>query len=332
MFEGMGLGLVKTSEVRRMVEGAILAEELGFHSIWIAEDYFQGGAFSVATACAMATTRVQVGIGVVNPFTRHPALLAMETATLDVLSEGRVILGLGTGASKWIRQMGFPFLTPLAHMRECTELVKRLLQGEEVTFRGRCFSLDGVQLEILPHNQEVPIYHGVKGPKALELAGELADGVHLAILTSVPYVKYAKRQVAKGAQKAGRNVEEIKIAAYLPIILDRHADRAMVGLRSTIARYIGLMGNLPILAEAGMTSEQVQQFVDAAERKEDAWELVTRELVKTFAVVGSPDECVEQLQEYIQAGVNTIIALDFPGVPMDEIARGISEHILPGLR
>jgi len=332
MFEGMGLGLVRTSEVGRMVEGAALAEELGFDSIWIAEDYFQGGAFSVATACALATTRVKVGIGVVNPFTRHPALLAMETATLDVLSEGRVILGLGTGASRWIRQMGFSFAAPLSKLRECTQLVKRLLQGEEVTFRGRCFSLDGVQLEILPHNQEVPIYHGVKGPKALELAGELADGVHLAILTSVPYVRYARRQVAKGAQRACRNPEDIKFAAYLPIVLDRHVDRALAGLRSTIARYIGLMGDQPILAEAGMTPEQVQRFSEAAERREDASELVTKELVKAFAVVGSPDECVEQLQEYIQAGVQTIIALDIPGVPMEEMARGISEHILPGLK
>jgi len=344
MIEELGLGLVRTSAPAKMGEWASLAEELGFDSVWVAEDYFQGGAFSVATACALATTRVQVGIGVVNPFTRHPALLAMETASLDILSQGRITLGLGTGSLGWIRQMGINLASPLSGLREGAQLVRRLLQGEEVTFSGRCFSLNGVRLEGPPYSQRVPIYLGVKGPKALMLSGELlgdiADGVHLSLLTSVPYVRFAKEQIAKGIQKTdGKSAGipgEIKIAAFLPIVVDRNVrqevERDRAALRSFIAKYIVLMGVQLILLEAGMTPEQVEGFRKAAQQGEDPSELVTDDLVETFGVVGSPEACVGRLRDYIQAGVNTIIACEVPGIPIEHTARSIAEHIMPRLR
>ena len=344
MFEELGLGFLRTSAPARVGELASLAEELGFDSVWVAEDYFQGGAFSVATACALATTRIGVGIGVVNPFTRHPALLAMETASLDIHAQGRITLGLGTGSLGWLRQMGINFASPLTALREGAQLVRRLLSGEEVTFSGRYFSLNGVQLEGPPYSQRVPIYLGVKGPKALKLSGELlgeiADGVHLPILTSVPYVRFAKEQIAKGVQKAhGKNGEKtggIKIAAYLPIVVDRNTEqeveRDRAALRSYIAKYIVLMGVQPILLEAGMTPEQVERFRQAAQGREDPSELVTDDLVETFGVAGSPDACVGRLQDYIRAGVNTIIACDVPGIPIEHTARSLAEHILPRLR
>ena len=352
MFEDLGLGLVRTSAPAKMGEWASLAEGLGFDSVWVAEDYFQGGAFSVATACALATSRIRVGIGVVNPFTRHPALLAMETASLDILSQGRITLGLGTGSLGWIRQMGINLAAPLSGLREGAQLVRRLLQGEEVTFSGRCFSLNGVRLEGPPYSQRVPIYLGVKGPKALMLSGELlgdiADGVHLSILTSVPYVRFAKEQIAKGIQKAAGNSGdktsgksagipgEIKIAAFLPIVVDRNVkqeveqDRA--ALRSYIAKYIVLMGVQPILLEAGMAPEQVERFRKAAQQGEDPSELVTDDLVETFGVAGSPEACVGRLLDYIRAGVNTIIACEVPGIPIEHTARSLAEHIMPRLR
>ncbi len=344
MFEEMGLGLVRTSAPARLGEWSSLAEELGFDSVWIAEDYFQGGAFSVATACALATSRVRIGIGVVNPFTRHPAVVAMESATLDILSKGRIILGLGTGNPGWMRQMGIDFAAPISALREGVQLVRRLLQGEEVTFSGRCFSLNSVRLESGAYSQRVPLYLGVKGPQTLKLAGELlgefADGVHLSILTSVPYVRYAKDQIAKGIQKVrGTNDERngpTKIAAYLPITVDRpmgkEREQDSAALRSYIAKYIVLMGVQPILVEAGMTPEQIERFRKAAQRGEDPAELITSDLVATFGVAGSPEACAARLQEYIRAGVNTIIACEIPGIPIEDTARSIAQHILPRLR
>lgn len=335
-FEELGLGLVRTSAPAKMGEWASLAEESGFDSIWVAEDYFQGGAFSVATACVLATSRLHVGIGVVNPYTRHPALVAMETASLDILSDGRITLGLGTGSPGWMRQMGIDFAAPLSALREGSQLVRRLLKGEEVTFSGRCFSLSGVKLDRPAYSQRVPIYLGVKGPKTLnlsgELLGEIADGVHLSILTSVPYVRFAKKMIEEGVHKSGDYPGEIKIAAYLPILVDRNVEQDYAALRAYIAEYITLMGVQPILVEAGMAPERIERFREAAKRGEDPAELVTDDLVATFGVAGSPEACVGRLQDYIRAGVNSIIACDIPGIPIEYTARSIAEHILPRLR
>src|SRR5439155_3452215 len=134
------------------------AEHAGLGSLWLIEDYFHPGAFALAGAAAAVTERAAIGLGVVNPYTRHPALLAMETAALAGVAPGRVVLGLGTSNRRWIEtQMGIGFKTPLNAMRECVEIVRRLLGGERVTFRGQSFSVDGVALEAAP-KQVVPIF------------------------------------------------------------------------------------------------------------------------------------------------------------------------------
>ena len=336
MFEELGLGLVRTSAPAKMGEWSALAEALGFNSVWVAEDYFQGGAFSVATACALATSRVRIGIGVINPYTRHPALVAMETASLDILAQGRVTLGLGTGNPGWMRQMGQDFSTPLSAVRESSHLVRRLLTGEEVTFSGRSFSLTDVRLETQPYSQRVPIYLGAKGPQNLrlsgELLGEIADGVHLSILTSVPYVRFAKKEIAKGMQKSGGKTSAIKIAAYLPIVVDRNEDQDYAALRAYIAKYITLMGVQPILVEAGVTPDRINAFRHAANRGEDPEDLVTEDLLHTFGVAGSPEACVGRLKDYIRAGVTSIIACEIPGIPIEVTVRSVAEQILPQLK
>ena len=106
----------------------------GLGSLWIIEDYFHPGAYALAAAAAAVTERIAIGLGVVNPYTRHPALLAMETAALAGIAPGRVVLGLGSSNRRWIEaQMGIPFKAPLGGLRESVEIVRRLLAGERVT-------------------------------------------------------------------------------------------------------------------------------------------------------------------------------------------------------
>src|SRR6185369_11632432 len=152
----------------RAIEWARAAERAGLGSVWIMEDYFRPGAYALATAAAAVSERSVIGIGVVNPYTRHPALVAMETATLAAIAPGRVVLGLGSSNRHWIEhQMGIPFKTPLQGLRE---------SGEIVTYAGELFAVNNVALEAPPSTQ-VPIMLGVKGPRALALAAEVTDGV-----------------------------------------------------------------------------------------------------------------------------------------------------------
>src|SRR5438477_5984648 len=138
----LGLALMHHGTALHAAAWARAAERAGLGSVWIIEDYFHPGAFALAGAAAAVTDRIAVGLGVVNPYTRHPALLAMETAALAGLAPGRVALGLGSSNRRWIEeQMAIPFKTPLGGLRESVEIVRRLLAGERVTYTGECFSV-----------------------------------------------------------------------------------------------------------------------------------------------------------------------------------------------
>src|ERR1051325_11628926 len=127
----VGVGLMGRRAPAHAARWSRAAERAGLGSLWFVEDYFQPGAYAIAGAGAAATERIAIGLGVLNPFTRHPAVLAMETATLTGLAPGRVVLGLGTSNRRWIEeQMRLPFKTPLRGLREAVGIVRALLAGE----------------------------------------------------------------------------------------------------------------------------------------------------------------------------------------------------------
>src|SRR3984893_12667032 len=163
-----------------------VAQRSGLDSLWVIEDYFQSGAFAVAGAAAAVTPRLGIGLGVVNPYTRHPALLARETATLAGIAPGRVVLGLGAAVRRWIEeQMAIPASRPLAALAECVDVVRRLWAGERVSHEGTAFSLREIALEFKPAQATLPIVLGVKGPRALALAGPVAAGGGGSLMSSL---------------------------------------------------------------------------------------------------------------------------------------------------
>src|SRR5262245_39040034 len=164
MLTGPGIALIGPHSPRLAVQWARAAERAGLGSLWFIEDYFQPGAFALAGAAAAVTDTVTIGLGVVNPFTRHPAVLAMDAASLAGIAPGRVVLGLGSSNRQWIEtRMGIPFTLPLHAVREAVEIIRRLWEGATVTHAGRCFTLDGVKLDFEPAQPRLPIVLGVKG-------------------------------------------------------------------------------------------------------------------------------------------------------------------------
>jgi 5,10-methylenetetrahydromethanopterin reductase len=308
----LGLALMHHDTALHAAAWAPAAERAGLGSVWIIEDYFHPGAFALAGAAAAVTDRIAVGLGVVNPYTRHPALLAMETAALAGIAPGRVVLGLGSSNRRWIEeQMGIPFKAPLNAMRECVEIVRRLLGGERVTFRGQSFSVDGVALEAAP-KQVVPIFLGVKGPKALAMAAEIADGVHCSVLASPAHVDRVRRTTG------GRGA----VISYVVMAVDADAARARQAVRPVLARYLGVLHGQSILEDAGLPPARTQPFRDALLRGASAASLVTDEMVETLAVAGTPDECRRGLRRFSEAGLDTAVAV-IPGAldMTEQIAR-----------
>lgn len=307
-----GIAFMGAEPPSRVTAWARAAERAGFGSAWIIEDYFHPGAYALAAAAAAVTERLAIGLGVVNPYTRHPALLAMETAALAGIAPGRVVLGLGSSNRRWIEaQMGIPFKAPLGGLRECVEIVRRLLAGERVTFRGETFTVDDVTLEWSPP-EAVPVLLGVKGPKALRLAGEVADGVLCSVLASPGHVRRVR-------QTAGAGRPGFTVLAYVIVAVSPDGPAARAAVRPLIARYLGALHGQSILLDSGLGPDRTQPFREALGR---AAHLVDDELIDALAVAGTPEHCRSQLARWAEAGLDApIVVLPRAADMMEQLTR-----------
>ncbi|MBI2203922.1 MAG: LLM class flavin-dependent oxidoreductase [Candidatus Rokubacteria bacterium] len=319
--DGLGVALMGHGVPGRAVEHARAAERAGLGSVWIIEDYFHPGAYTLAAAAAAVTGRVTIGLGVVNPYTRHPALVAMETAALAGVAPGRVVLGLGTSNRNWIEgQMAIPFKTPLRGLREAVAIVRALLAGERVTFAGECFTVNDVALES-PPPAPIPILLGVKGPRALALAAEVADGVHASILASPAHVRRV-RDAAPGRA-------DFRVVAYLPVAVSDDRREARAWMRPVLARYLGVLHGQSILEDAGVGAERTLPFRDALRAGRVATGLVTDDLVDTFAVAGTPADCRAALARWAAAGLDLPIAVVPPGADLAPQLERLGRELAP---
>ncbi|HEX7123418.1 MAG TPA: LLM class flavin-dependent oxidoreductase [Gemmatimonadaceae bacterium] len=324
-------GLLAGNSLPDIVRLASRAESLGFGTLWVAEDYFYGGAFATATACVAATRTMRVGIGVINPYTRHPCLTAMEAGALDAASGGRLVLGVGASNRRWMEEMqGIPFQKPVAAIGEMVEIVRRLLAGERLSYAGQVFRVRDVELGFTPLRDRLPIHLGVKGPRMLELAGRIADGVLLSVLSSPAYVRWAVDQIRRGARQEGRTIDsDYEVGVYLLIYPSRDRQRAREAVRPAIAKYLGLHGEHPIMLESGLTPGEIAPFRKAFLAGEDASHRVDDRLIDLFSVAGTPEECAERLQWWIDAGVTHIVAFEVPGVDAETVMSAIARDLIP---
>jgi 5,10-methylenetetrahydromethanopterin reductase len=326
--DSLGVALLGRGLPGATVEWARAAERAGLGSAWIIEDYFHPGACALAGAVAASTERLAVGLGVVNPYTRHPALVAMETASLAGLAPGRVVLGLGSSNRRWIEeQMAIPFKTPLGGLREGVEIVRRLLAGERVTYAGETFSVCEAALDAVPASP-VPILLGVKGPRALALAAQVADGVHCSVLTSPGHVRRVRASTAAARPAAGR----FAVIAYVPIAIDADRQAARARVRPLLAHYLGVLHGQAILADAGLGPEDTAVFREAWLARRPAAELVTDAMIDALAVAGTLEDCRAALARLAEAGLDAPIAVLPPGPAAVEQIAQLGAQIAPAWR
>ena len=318
--------------LQRALDGAVLAERLGFDSCWLGEDYFYHGAISTGTSVAERTERISIGLGVLSPLPRHPALTAMEVATLDEISQGRVILGIGYGVPAWMQQMRIGFRSPLAAMREGVTLVRRLLAGETVTETGACFSLDRVRLGFSPSRSELPIYLGVERPKGLQLSGEIADGTIISVLAGPRYMEWARENIRLGCERGGRLLDQHKVVVYVIFSMDQDGRRARDAVRRTIAEYVGAGGEpAPLVQQGGVPDDVVREMGRVYRSGRIPAEFVDDEMVERLAVAGNAEECKAGVRKLIEAGATTVVFFLFPSDEVERQLEQISEVLLPRL-
>lgn len=274
------------------------ADALGFDALWVVEDLgFRGGIGQAAAALA-ATERIRVGIGILPVAARNVAFTAMEIATLAELFTDRLDVGLGHGLPGWMRQVGAWPASPLTLLREYTTALRSLLRGETVTVGGRYVQLDGVRIES-PPAVVPPLYAGVRGPKSLALAGEVADGVVLAEPITPEYL--ATSLAFTGASPDHR------VVTYNVACVDDDIDAARRAVRPAL-EWIGEpdwavhIDPLPFAAEFRALRASSPDRAEFARRMPDAW-------VDRLAIAGPPEVARAHLDTQRAAGVTTAVLM-----------------------
>jgi 5,10-methylenetetrahydromethanopterin reductase len=289
------------------------AESNGFSALWFAENPFARSAVPAAAACAVATRQLRIGIGVVNPFSRHPSLIAMEWGALDELTEGRAMLGIGAGIAAAVRQIGSGWDRPLSAVREAIHIVRALLRGGEVSCQGRVFMVDRVRLGYLPPRPELPIYMAAVGERSLRAAGEIADGVILSNMLTPGYSQRAASIVGAGAAAAHR--PSPPIVQYVPCAVDRDRDEARRRIKPPLARaLIGFWqlgeerpARRELMVEpSGIPQADFARTIARLRNGEPAEQVIGEDLVDAFAIAGTPEECLAQAALYRKARVDEL--------------------------
>lgn len=299
----LGLELGGEPAVPEMMRLARQAEDWGVESVWLTETRFTRDGVTTAAAVIAATQRVRVGTAVLNPFTRGAALSAVTTATLDEMSGGRFVFGIGPGSPTVLARQGYAFERPLARMSETVSVVRRLLRGERVVLDERSAEAGGVTLGFTPFRPVVPVYYGVTGPKALALTGQEADGVILNGFTSLPYTVRAVRIVREAAIAAGRDPAEVEIGGSIVVSVDPDRQKARDAIRPMVATYLGAFPN--IARESGVDADSLDAIAAAYKTggAEAATPLVEDSVVDFLTCTGTVDDVCAGIEERRKAGV-----------------------------
>lgn len=279
------------------------AETAGFDQIWVSNDLFLRSAPVILAAVAQATTRLHFGTGILNPYTIHPAEIAMLAATLDELSGGRFNLGLAAGAGDFLKWVGIEQATPLAAVRETILAVRRLLRGERVALDGQFLRWTGEAYLRFTAPRITPIYLGAMSRQMLALTGELADGA-LPLLFPPEHYYGVLPLIEAGLVQRDPALGELDLAACIWVSLADDDKAAARVLAEKIAYYGHAMSPL-IWARLGLTREDflpIEQAMMVARAPERAVALVDERMMR-IGVVGRPNDVIARLEPLVDAGV-----------------------------
>jgi 5,10-methylenetetrahydromethanopterin reductase len=307
----LGVSLSNEAPVQETVDLVRLAEDLGIAEVSLPESRHGRGVFTVASQVAAATNDITIGIGIVNPFWRHPSLIAMEAAALDEASGGRVHLGVG--AALWtLRSLGEAdprTERPLTAMRETLQILRSILSdGEGID--GNVFTVrSDASLDFEPLRRSIPLYVGAVNAGMLEAAGALADGVQLGAITSPGYARWAWEQIEAGARSAGRDPATLDLTSNVLVSVDDDGDAARNAVRDVLAYYLHRVEGIVIDA-SGADPAEVQLVRDAVNSSgvRAGAALVTDHLIDVFAAAGTPDHVAARLRAFSDAGIRGLLA------------------------
>jgi len=301
-----GVGLFPTEPLQRMTQLAKLCEELGFSHVWIGDSHLiWREAFVNMTAASLNTSRIKLGTGVSNPLTRHPSVLASGFATLEEFAPGRFIVGIGLGDSA-LETMGMK-PARLSYFEKEIANIRALMTGNEVELETGKIHLKHFS------KRPVPIFVAASGPKMLELAGRIADGVIILVGIDDNSIRQARERIEAGARAANRSPEEIETVLWVPCSVSNRFP-AKQAVKAHVARVVAHPlpfvldeKELKVLEEIRNTYNYYQHM----EQKARQAEAIPDWLVDKFAIAGTSEECLAQVDRLRKSGINQIAIIPY---------------------
>jgi 5,10-methylenetetrahydromethanopterin reductase len=286
--------------VRELLDTIALADELGFHGAYGADETYHKDSWQIFAAAAGRTSRIRMGPCVTHVILKDPTILAHSAATLDELSDGRAEVVYSIGNIAMLEQYHVDWKSggQIKRLREAHEVMRTVLDEGKIDFQGDFYRYTGLFTSAHPVQERLPLKLGaMRGPRSFELAGEMADGMHQALAYSREAMQYASDHVRLGAERAGRSLEGFDLGAWMVTSISEDGEAARQAARVVVAFYIPAMPREQI-ERHGIDPDSLQPIMDAFGRGEveEAIELTTMELTEKLSLSGTPDEWVERIR------------------------------------
>ncbi|HKZ39599.1 MAG TPA: LLM class flavin-dependent oxidoreductase [Candidatus Hodarchaeales archaeon] len=329
-----GFASVSSRSLDDVLEGIRRAEDLGFDSAWISDLALDRDVFVTMTISALNTTRIRLGTGVTNPYSRHPVVTAAALATINEISHDRVIVGLGVGSKRnLLHPLGLVRTDLDQTCREVITVMRDLLSGREVTSKIGVCRLSKVKFSF--STKKIPIFLAGRGARVLSVAGEVADGAIFSSLTTPRALKYAIDAVNFGLKKAGRDQTSVEKAVYCRFHISNDRTKAKQAILPNIPYRIW-DDSYSTLNKLGYDLEVVRRIKRAynSGNMSEACSLITAQMIDDFAIAGSTKDCKEKVRALKEGGITQLIVIpvanDFSS-RMNQLEQ-FSEEVMPSFR
>ncbi len=312
-----------------------LAEELGYSHVWYTDVRLFRECYIGLAALAAHTTRIALGPGVTDPYSRHPAVTAATMATLNELCGGRAVLGLGVGGTSF-KELGITVSKPLAALREAVDVIRRLWRGEEVTVQGEVVSLTAGRLQFTPIRDRMPIYFATHGAQVTRLAGEVADGVLVANTMAPAAMDFYVAQAREGAAKAERGAGAVDVSLRPELCIADDEEAAFAVIRRRVAqRLLWTYPHWEYLERlAVVPPPEIEAIAKGSRSVDEAMPHVPRSALEGMGVAGNTERVAEQVARAVRPGVTsiTIRAYELPGQSIAPVLRAFMTEVMPQVR
>ncbi len=337
---------IPAAPVEALLKIAVRSEEAGFDSVWASDHLLMvpGGlvpnALSLLPAAAALTKRVLLGTAVSDVHRYHPAVLAQMAATIDHISGGRFILGLGAGEAMNLDPFGIEHDRPVARTVEAIGVMRSLWAGDVLECEGLFWRFQRASLQIRPVGSSIPIYLGANSPRTRRLAGALADGWLPTPRTPELYKKHLG-DVLRGAREAGRSPEEIERAIFIYTAVAEEAEdahRALKRFKPLIIHSVELLREagfeLEPLGEAPEQPPPYHEVIPGTAGEEAFWAFgrsIPLEAAVEFSISGTVDDCMRRIEEFARSGVEHFVLVNV-GPDAKRTFEAYARHIIPYFR